>query len=222
MKCLYCGLDSPENVMFCIQCGKKIEEQPKNAGVSAVVKTAPEKGKVRIYAFWQILISIIISAIVVAFLFFPHGIMVRTAHDTVMSEGLSLWHGIQILISGSGRYNATMLSIIIGFSTLLFALSVPFFQIFTILAKITKKSQRGIRRIAVIMTSFAITLECLMVPIAYKFVTSFKTICARETNLNDITGIVSWLSIVMALLVTGLMIASGIITHRKNAIERKW
>ena len=224
MKCPYCGGEIQEGKKFCTHCGKQLGDSPiaTKQPQSTIDKTEKKKkAKKVLYIIYQTLISLLICAITVYFLILPNGIAVKIA-DKSAPKVFSIWHAIMILIKGGDGYNPTFLSIITGFGTLLFTIAVPVFQLSAIAAIFLKKSERGIRRIAVIMTSVAIALQCMMLPLACTFIPSFKAIYAKETNhmLTDISQIISWWTVITAVLVIILMISGAIITHKKNELER--
>lgn len=224
MKCTNCGCKLSKNLNFCTRCGQKIEKTDKKKRTPTLSDGIPReiKRKKNKYSFYHIILAIMISAITIGFLAFPYSVMVRTAADGT-AETFSMYHAIRCLIDGSGRYNPTVFSVALGFGTLLFTMVVPLFQLFAIIAAMSKKSETGMHVISVIITSLSMLLMCVMVPLSCRFVPTFKTIYAREANilLSDITSIIAIWPIAAAVLITALMVTASIITHKKDAIKRE-
>ena len=174
MRCTQCGSEIKSNEKFCMHCGGKTPETLPQE-LYTLKEPAPPKSK-RDYSelkrrLLQSLVGIVLAVFTFFFAFFPSSVAIKTTGvETFNNSKFSLLHIIGSLVSGTERYNPSVLSIVMGVAVFIFIFAASAFWLFSAAAALMRKGEKGLRRIAVIFTFLALGSACALPHLAYIFV----------------------------------------------------
>lgn len=222
MRCSKCNFENSPNVRFCVNCGTPLisatpvqphaepSQKPVNPSPKpkAIKKPKADRAqaanliKTKVFFFLQLFIYLLLAAGSVLFLFLESGI---TVHAEIGNDvSFSFFSVITSLISGTARYNPTVLSIVISFSTIILAFGSTAFWLYAFVMKIIGKFHKESRLLALIVSFASAAAISLFTPLAYNFSGIMAQICAKNANIlyADIISITS----VWAYVFSGLII----------------
>jgi len=195
MRCTKCSFEIKPNEKFCMHCGEKVSETsaqefhvPKKTTLPKSKRDYGELKRCLLKSF----VCIVLAAFMVFIVFFPNSITIETTGmETFNNSKFSLFHVIDSLVSGTARYNPSVLSIVMGVTVFISIFAAAIFWLFSAIAAIIRKGEKGLRCIAAIFTFLALGLSCILPHLAYRFVSQFKFIYSRAVGVlvEDIKGI---------------------------------
>ena len=171
----------------------------------------------------QVPVCIVLAGLMFFFIFLKGAVSIQTTGtEHFTGSNFSLFHIINSLIFGLGRYNPSVLSICMGGTTLAFIVGASAFWLISAIAALIHKGENGMRRIAGILTVLALALSCVLPLLAYRFVPQFKFIYARASSVltENISGVFTPLIYVWAGVVALLMVVLWILAFKCNKKER--
>ncbi|MDR0287042.1 MAG: zinc ribbon domain-containing protein [Clostridiales bacterium] len=213
MRCTKCGFEIKPNEKFCMHCGEKVPETLFQE-IYALKEPAPPRPKrdhseLKRCLLWAA-VSIALAVFMFFFAFLPNSIAIKTTGiETSNNNKFSLLNAIGSLVLGTERYNPSVVSIVMGITVFIFIFAASAFWLFSAVASLVRKGEKGLRRIAAIFTFLALGSACALPHLAYKFVSQFKFIYSRAVGVlsEDINGVSPlflyiWTGIAVLLIVT--------------------
>ncbi|MDR3314618.1 MAG: hypothetical protein LBS96_09235 [Oscillospiraceae bacterium] len=170
--------------------------------------------------FMQAVIGIILAAFMILFPFFEKVVILKTTGAKNFLFGdFSLFHVMESLAFGNGRYSPSVLSVVMGITVLIFIFAASFFWLLWAIAAIARKGQNGIRRISIILTFLALGAAGALPHLAYVFVSQFRFIYARAGGVlpEDLQGVTAPLSYVWAGIILLLIVATWVLVFKQKA-----
>lgn len=211
MHCAKCGFEVNPNDNFCVHCGEKIPktDQPAKPRLHHEYKLL----------LLQVFVCIVIAAVLSLFIFFGHAVIVQTVDDSPLLIGdFSLLHVIGSLVFGTERFPPSVLSIVMGVTTVLFAFAAPVFWLLSAAAALLHRGEKGIRRMSVVFTFLSVGSVCVLPHLAYMLISQLERIYANAAGvlLEDMKGITSTLSYIWAGIVILLMVSVWVLLFKRR------
>ena len=234
LRCSKCGIEVKLGEKFCMSCGEKLSEHtPQNIQQEIYIPAPTEQSnpsaqpKQRNYGelklrILQVLISLVLAALMFFFISLENSVILEVTGNENSDYKFSLLDIIHTLILGTKKYHPSVLSIVIGVNAIIFIFAAAAFWLFTAVATLICKGEKGMRRMAMVLTVYAIGSICTLPYLAYKFISQIKFMYARIVNvlLEDVNGIISFLSLIWAGIVVLCMIAIWILAFQRKKKER--